>query len=178
MKGFKLSPPWNTYRNQLAALFAQDPQITVSEIREVEGQKANYNIDVEVKSHEKFVALDRVLPQMISFGNVFVSVTLYDEENRTEGLPAVEIFRTIFKGNPIVRDVKEAVDLTGKHYGFVRFEPEVIQFFNDDLTDFNGNWSGLAEDIAKDVFNVNSSINFCTAPRIETSVAAPLGEWP
>ena len=34
----------------------------------------------------------------------------------------------------------------------VCFKPQVVQFFDDDISDFNGNWSGLAQDIAREVF--------------------------
>ena len=63
-----------------------------------------------------------------------------------------------------MKDVRLAGDRTGTKHGFVRFQPEVIQFFDDDIYDYNGNWSGLAQDIAREVFcDEVRGIHFCTA---------------
>lgn len=76
-----------------------------------------------------------------------------------------ELFKVLFDGNPIVDNIETRTDQTGTDWNYVMFKPEVVQFFDDDLTDFNGLWSGLAEDIARDVFAENGrGICFCTAP--------------
>ena len=50
----------------------------------------------------------------------------------------------------------------------MQFEPTVIQFPNDDLTDPEGLWSGLAEDIAAEIFDIgDEAVNFCTARAYE-----------
>lgn len=78
-----------------------------------------------------------------------------------------------------MKDIRTVEDSAGITHGFVRFQPEVIQFFQNDISDYNGNWSGLAQDIAKEVF-VNQNVHFCTADlrENENSVCEPLGEWP
>ena len=59
-------------------------------------------------------------------------------------------------------------DFTGTRHGFVRFRPEVVQFFHDDISDYNGNWSGLAQDIAGEIFDQELlGIHFCTADKRE-----------
>jgi len=164
MMNLKLEAPWNTFRKKVNALFEHDPDITVGEICESENGKTNYAFDIEVRSHEKFVALDRVLPKVKQFGNVSVGITLYDEENTAGDGNRVDLYRTIFQGNPVVKDIKEAVDFAGTPHGFIRFKPEVLQFFDDDTSDFNGNWSGLAQDIAREIFESEcAGIHFCTA---------------
>ena len=53
----------------------------------------------------------------------------------------------------------------------VRFKPRVVQFFDDDISDFNGNWSGLAQDIAREVFGAEMrGVHFCTAAVNATGV--------
>lgn len=164
MRKLTISAPWYEFQKKVKALFERDPQIIVGDIYEPEGGEVNYAFDIEVRNHEKFIALDRVIPGIKEFGNVTLGIVLYDEENVTAGNAGVDLYKTIFSGNPIVKDVRDAVDHTGTHHGFVRFAPEVIQFFNDDISDFNGNWSGLAQDIAREVFtNDSSGIHFCTA---------------
>ena len=164
MVKLRLEAPWNTYQKKVKALFERDPDITVGEICESEDDRTNYVFGIEVRDHDKFLALDRVLPKTRTFGNVTLGIILYDEENRDLADEGISLFETIFKGNSILKDIKDVVDQTGTRHGFVRFQPEVIQFFDDDISDFNGNWSGLAQDIAREVFSeCYHGIHFCTA---------------
>lgn len=174
MEKLILEAPWNTFCKMLKALFKRDPDIQVGDIYETDGD-TDYAIDIEVKKHDKYIALDRLLPGIKDFGNVTVGIVLYDEENCETDV--ISLYKTLFDGNPIVDSIKTRTDPAGVDWNYVLFKAEVIQFFDDDLADFNGNWSGLAEDIAREVFAENSrGINFCTAPVASTN--APLGEWP
>lgn len=156
-----LEAPWDTYRKKLNALFEHDKDIEVCEFERIEDN--NYILDIYAKTHKKAMALEKVLPSCKTFGNMVVEIAIHDEENdKKENL--TEVYETLFKGNPIVKDFKNATDPAGYSHGFVRFKPEVIQFFDDNLTDYNGNWNGLAEDIAREVFVRTKGVNFCTAP--------------
>ena len=158
-----LEAPWQTFAKKLKALFERDPQIKVSDVYEIDDDDVQYGIDIEIRNSEKYKALDRVLPSVKSFGGVSLAITLYDEENAGLNSDAA-LYETIFNGNPILKEVKDVVDHTGSHIGYVVFNPEVIQFFDDDLSSYNGKWSGLAQDIAKDVFdNDFRGVYFCTA---------------
>ena len=164
MMNLKLEAPWYTYQKKVKALFERDPEIKVRDIVLPEDGRADYLFDIEVRNHEKFLALDRVFPKCVQFGNVTLAINLYDEENSAGADDVLALYETIFKGNPIVKDVRMVVDQTGTKHGFVRFQPEVIQFFDDDLYDYEGNWSGLAQDIAREVFvDETRGIHFCTA---------------
>ena len=176
-----IEAPWYTYQKKLNALFERDPDIAVDEICESDDDRTDYILDIEVFNHEKFIALDRVLPKVLDFGNVTLGVYLYDEENGVEPEDDIALYETIFKGNPIVKDILTVDDRCGVRHGFVRFKPEVIQFFHDDISDYNGNWSGLAQDIAKEIFEDDlRGVHFCTAGVNEKDdeVGKPLGEWP
>lgn len=164
MKNLKIEAPWYTFQKKVKALFERDPDIIVGDIVDADEGKVNYSFDIEVRNHEKFLALDRVLPKVRTFGNITLGIVLYDEENTAVESNRVALYRTLFDGNPIVKDIKEVSDFTGTQHGFVRFKPEVIQFFNDDTSDYSGNWSGLAQDIAREVFDSEiAGIHFCTA---------------
>ena len=159
---YKLEAPWYTYQKKVKAKFDRDPDITVGEIYQKENGK-DYGFDVEVRNHEKYLALDRVLNRMKIFGNIALFITLYDEENTLED-EAITVYKTIFKGNPIVRKVDDVIDATGTHHGYVVFEPEIIQFYDDDLSDYHRNWSGLAQNIARELFDdAAHGVYFCTA---------------
>ena len=159
----KLAAPWYTYQKKVKALFDRDPEIKVGDIILPEDGRADYLFDIEIRNHEKFLALDRVFPKCVQFGNITLAINLYDEENSAEADDVLALYEKIFKGNPIVKDVRVAVDQTGTKHGFVRFQPEVIQFFDDDIYDYEGNWTGLAQDIAREVFaDETRGIHFCT----------------
>lgn len=168
MMNFALEAPWYTYQKKVKALFERDEDINVGEIYVPDNADANFMFDIEVCNHDKFVALDRVMPKIRRFGNVVLGVCLYDEENSDAVDTGIELYKTVFEGNPIVKDIKDSVDQTGTRHGYVRFQPEVIQFFDDNLADYSRNWSGLAQDIANEVFGSDfHGVHFCTADKKE-----------
>jgi hypothetical protein len=163
-KNLKLEAPCYTYQKQVKALFERDPEIKVGDVILPEDGRADYLFDIEVRNHEKFLALDRVFPKCVQFGNITLAINLHDEENDAGADDVLALYETIFKGNSIVKDVRTAMDHMGTKHGFIRFQPEVIQFFDDDIYDYEGNWTGLAQDIAREVFaNETRGIHFCTA---------------
>ena len=179
MAKLKIEAPWYEFQKKVKALFQNDTDIYVGDIYQPEDGKTHYAFDIEVLNHKKFLALDRALPKTREFGNVSLGITLFDVENGSGVDDAITLYKTIFEGNPALKDFKEAVDFTGTKHGFVRFKPEVIQFFHDDISDYNGNWSGLAQDIAREVFTqAPAGIHFCTAAVDEDAACKPLGEWP
>lgn len=159
----KIIAPWYTYQKKLNALFGEDSDIEVGAVELAAEPGVNYTIRLEVKNHEKFLALDRAISKRVQFGGVVLSVTPVDVSDGS-GETVAELYRTIFDGNRIVKDIKEVSDFAGAPHGFIRFWPDVIQFPNDDTSDYNGNWSGLAMDIAREVFGeCGAGIHFCTA---------------
>jgi len=158
-----LEAPWENFNKKVKALFAGDPDITVGDVYETDGD-TDFAFDIEVKKHDKYIALDRLLPGIKVYGNVTLGIVLYDEENTATD--TLGLFNTLFAGNPIVSDFKTRKDPAGVDWNYVLFAPEVVQFFDDDIGDYYGNWTGLAEDIAREVFAENSlGVNFCTAPK-------------
>lgn len=166
-KKLNMEAPWYSYQKKIAALFEHDRDIIVGPV-EMNKATETYEMGIEVRNHQKFIALDTLLRKEVSFGNVKLVITLYDEENATNSVNTMMLYNTLFSDNPLVRDIIVNKDFTNTDHEFIRFEPEVIQFFNDDISDYNGNWSGLAQDIAKEIFYSpsESRIHFCTAPKI------------
>ena len=165
MKNLKLKAPWQTFHKKINALFGQDPDIVIGGIYKPEDGHANYAFDMAVKDGEKFAALDRLLPNKHVFGITTLEICMKDGEGRDKSAERIGLYATAFRGNPVVKDFKNVDDMFGCRHGYVRFWPEVLQFFHDDLTDYNGNWSGLAQDIAREIFADDAcGICFCTAP--------------
>lgn len=164
MLKFAIEAPWNTFVKKLTVLFEGDPDIDVSDIYEPEDGKTDYAVAIQVKKHEKFLALDRLLPWIKTFGNVTLGIDIFDEENGE--IDSAELFRVLFDGNPHVDSIQTRTDPAGVDWNYVLFKPEVMQFFDDDLADYNGNWNGLSEDNAREVFEENArGMNFCTAQK-------------
>lgn len=142
----KLSPPWTTYYRQLKALFGKDPDIKLF-FDEEEGA-----VELFVKNDYKAMALERLLPKEVSLGNVIVKILISDHE---DDLAASDksIWEDAFEGNPVVSKI-EVVELpfSSRPLVYIGFVKEVVQFFNDDLSDPNGNCSTLYQEIAKEVF--------------------------
>lgn len=180
-KNLKIEAPWYAFHKKVKALFAGDPDIEVGDIyKPAEGDESYFAFDLLVRNHEKFVALDKVVPSTVEFGNITVGICIQDMENSFDEAHPVKLFAAIFDGNPLVKDIKEVRDQTETVHGYVRFKPKVVQFLHDDIGDYNGNWTGLAQDIAKELFPNVAGVHFCTAGVYEKNgeVAHPLGEWP
>lgn len=168
MSNLKLLSPCQEFNNKVRALFAGDKDIEVSEIyKPDEGDESYFAFDIMVRNHKKFMALNSVVPPVVVFGNLSLGICVLDIENEQVETDPAQLFIAIFEGNPHIKDVKQAIDVAGLTHAYVRFKPEVIQFFNDDLSDFDRNWSGLAQDIARDLFKVGFGVHFCTAPANE-----------
>lgn len=165
MKTLSIEAPWYTYQKKLDALLSGDPEIIVSEIDDYpDDNGTDLQVNVLVYNKEKAIALDRMLKKSVDFGDIVLHIAVVDATaNESPEAGTIALFKTIFKGNPRVSDFKVATDFCGIDHGYVCFVPEVLQFHDDDLTDYYGNWNGLAEDIASTVFEVPDwSVHFCT----------------
>lgn len=168
MLGFNIQAPWVTYNNKIKALFAYDDDIVVSNIYHEED--GPYTMKITVYNTDKFIALQNLLEKEVKFGNVALHINVIQDSHLKDTSDPVALFTTLFGDNMLIKDIRIDTDFTGTEHCFARFQPEVIQFFNDDTSDYNGNWSGLAQDIAKEVFaNAPAGIHFCTASIRENS---------
>lgn len=151
----KLSAPWETYYREIKALFGSDPAI-----------KLNYDeetkvIKMYVEGQDKADALTELLPSVKMFGNVPVYLDVVPSY-----FVKVSKFKTFckaFDGNPAFVYAKATSGTSGEFAAeYIVFKKKVVQFFNDDLSDVNGNCTTLYETIAKDVFGEDSGVFFCT----------------
>lgn len=169
MGELRISSPWVTYYRKIKALFGKDPQIKITYDNDAP------EVKIFVENSEKAYAIAQLLPTVKSFGNVDLKVTVVpaNVENHMQNL-----VETAFKGNPAFVEVVQ----TGGEgpYTFkatyALFKKEVVQYFNDDLSDAHGVTSTLYQEIAKELFETDD-IYFCTATEGK-SLGTPLGEWP
>lgn len=157
----KLSPPWATYYHYIDSLFKGDKDV------EVVYAEQDYLIEVNVSDETKASALKIILPSKKEFGNVVLNIEVnYVRRKEGEGEEStdiIDVFKMAFQGNPNVNDIVSVKDFFGNTVNFVLFKKEVIQFFNDDISDAHGVESTLNEDIARDVFTKYAGkVLFCT----------------
>lgn len=150
-----ISSPWMTYYKKLVALFNDDPEL------EVKWNEDEKSVIIESTNTFKIMALEKLLDPTVAFGNVTITVKCRVKDGSEDSVSA--IFKTAFTGNPHISEVIDQETMGCIEQTFVLFKPEVIQFFNDDLTDYHGNWNGLSEDIMRDVINKDIRVNIGTA---------------
>ena len=150
----KLSAPWTVYTNQIKALFSQDKNVNVVY------DETNSTIKIYVNGATKAEAIQALIPATKQFGNVEVKVDVIPAN--PENMSRVDLIKAAFEGNPALDDIVTG-ELFGQPIAYAVMKKEVVQYFNDDLSDANGICSTLFQDLAKEVFGEDGSVYFCTA---------------
>lgn len=167
MENMKLSAPWMTFVHELEALFAEDTEVKVQ-------YNENTNVvKLYVDNSDKAAALEQLIPAKKEFGNVSVTVEVIPP-NLAEASKE-DVFARAFVGNPALAYTTSYDNPLG-HLTYIVFAKKVVQFFNDQLDDINGNKSMLLQEIAHDVFGEDHRVFYCTDA--DPKLSKPLGEWP
>lgn len=158
MMKLKLSPPWMTFYHEIQQLFKQDPDVfTVFDQEEM-------TIKVLVCGEEKSEALEHLLVKEKIFGNITVKVNVIPANEQLEAQD-INYFDAAFSGNPVYVSSREIyLPVYGK-MTYVVWTDKVAQFYNDDLSDINGNETMLFEDVARDVLIEEPGVFHCTVMR-------------
>ena len=153
--GVKLSPPWCTYVHYIESIFKGDPDVSIRYSEE------DYLVQIFVDKEEKYEAIRTLMPSCKAFGNVTLTIQVVPADEDKAQKDILDVFKKAFKGNPNVKDIV-SIEMFGATMNYIVFKKEVVQFFNDDLTDLHGAESTLNEIIAKELFDGYIGINFCT----------------
>ena len=165
-ENIKLAPPWITYYHEVKALFEKDEEVKITYNEE------NYELSIYVENGRKADALTQLFPTEKEFGNVKMKIKVIPANLGTN---YSQLFADAFYGNSAVKEIDNFDTVFGP-MSYVVFNREVVQFYNDQMDDINGNKSTLYQEIAKDVFEDHQGVYFCTdAP---AKLQKPLGEWP
>lgn len=147
-----MSSPWIKFYHEVDALFKEDPEVRVL------FDEGNYTIKLYVGNLDKAEALTQLLPAEKTYGNITMKITVLPANKLGES--KLGLFQKAFEGNPALSYVRSVNGLFNCNY--VVFAHKVVQFFNDDMSDVNGNCTTLYQEIAKDVFGDVPGISFCT----------------
>ena len=154
INGFKVVSPWVNYYREVEALFGKDPQI------KIEFDEDAPEIKMYIDDSEKADAIGQLLPTEKYFGNVLLKITIIPANGLYESQAAK--FRKAFEGNPVFVYAQTIEGIFANNINYIVFAKEVVQYYNDDLSDANGVRSTLYQDIAKDVFGERTGIFYCT----------------
>ena len=163
----QLSPPWVTYYKELQMLLGRDREIYL--VFDQEEMKVKVYVDNIAKAE----ALEQVLAESKTFGNVMMNVEVIPSNN-VRYTAGGNVYDDAFDGNPAFSYSREAALPVIDRLCYVVWAREIVQFFNDNLGDVNGNATMLYEQIARDVLKAAPGVYHCTAGPLN----APLGEWP
>lgn len=158
-KKIGLSAPWITLFKEYEAMFAEDPNVDVC----LKEEKGDYKaIVLYVTGDKKAKALGKLLPCEVKFGNIIVKIIVKPANELAEE-NIVQLFKDAFGGNKAVSCINAIDNPFGFNMAYIVFKKKVVQFYNDNLTDINGNCSTLYQEIAKDIFEVHDGVSFCTS---------------
>lgn len=157
MAATRIAPPWITFYREIVELFGDDPDIRLEYLS---GDGEDPKIKVFVNGMDKANALETILPKEMSFGNVTVTVEVIPSNDNEETI--VDVFLKAFKNNPVFSYAVMVDGVVSSPLSYVVFRNRVVQFYNDNLGDVNGNCTTLYEDIAQDVFGDLHGVFFCT----------------
>lgn len=170
-KNVKLSPPWTTVEKKIRALFNGDEDITIKPIKRL--ADGNLELSLEGPDACKMIALSSIMKTKYNFGNFNLNLVFRTTDGKEVGPIEVDewfddlygVYEDAFCSTATVIDIKDVQDRTGAENVVISFKKEVVQFFNDDLTDFYGNWNGLYTDIAKELLNDNLFVKYTIAEK-------------
>ena len=159
--GPKLSPPWYTLQQKFQNIFGCDPAVTVKDLDTSQDPKMVVPIIVDDK--KKGTALRTFIRASFPMGNIVVTtevknskgeswqpLTIKDEKQLCDAI--IDAFR----GNTLFVEAKPAEPLPGfpTRVGLIMAKV-VVQFFNDDLTDYYNNFNGVAAEVMGDLINMS-----------------------
>lgn len=152
MSKLDLQSPWILYMRKLVKMFEKDNDVNVI------CDEKNNTVKLLVNNAIKADALAQLLPTEKTFGNIVCKINVIPSNNESIG----DLFQRAFVGNSAVTKIERVSDLFEDDGIYVLFDPVVVQFFADDISDFYGNESTLYEDLAREIFEQTPQVHFCT----------------
>ena len=152
----KLSAPWQIYYKELCELFKFDPEVRI--VYDTDEQIINIYVDNTAKAE----AMAAVLPTEKDFGGITVLIVVIPANKTNLRRTRGTTYEDLFYKNPIVDDIVTIEGVMTNPITYVIFKKEVVQYYNDSLSDAHGLCSTLYQDIAKRVLDADEGIFFCT----------------
>lgn len=163
----KYIAPWSDFTLMTEAMFKGDPDV------HVEFDCPKRMLKLYVKGDAKADAISKIMAKEKRIGNIVIKVQVVPANGTKRGkakknaakLDTLEVFKTALEGNSAFSQSAVKKSDFGIPMNYVVFVPKVVQFYNDERSDINGNLNTLYQTIAREIFDEDFSdeINFCTA---------------
>lgn len=166
-----LAPPEITYFNEIKHSVGVDPLVSVGPLRQVSG--SGFSVTLTVKGLRKAKALATLLILNKTLDNLRIRVRVRTSEGQSVSpitgsltpLQLAKLYRTAFRSNKLFCFVSTRA-IFAKIYVYPVFKLRIVQFPNDDLSDFYLNYNNVAAFVFRDVLRNSisrTSIQFSTA---------------
>jgi hypothetical protein len=163
----KLSPPWYSLWNEVSHAIGKDVNIQVLGLNV---SSEPYKITIITDNESKGQALSTILVPKHQFGHITVTVSVQNcTGEQFQGLSVssvtdlVDIFKEALRDNDLfVNAISKPISPlpNAPVYVYPVFMKEVIQFFNDDLTDLYNNYNNVAANVFRNI--LKTTINGIT----------------
>lgn len=156
-----LSPPWWTLQAKMLHTVGAASNVRVDRLVE---NPTGYTLPVVTADPATGTALATLLTQIFPMGNVVVTVAVQNTDGRPWEARVISTVDALagavkdaFHANPLFTDVLVGSNFPGAYTQVVAvFVPAVVQFYNDDLSDYYRNFNGVAakvfDEILRDEF--------------------------
>lgn len=175
-KNDRLSPPWIEHMSKLAAFFAEDKRIEVSQEIDDGGKGTVYGkifFDGDLNSYDAF---NLVFNKKVEFGKVKLVINVIPANknleakvakrspNRPKTLTDLAALKLVLSKNPVFDRMKFSTFLDTRRC-FCIFKPVVLQWYADNLCSPWKLNTGIPEVVADIVFRQGVGALFCTLPK-------------
>ena len=147
-----LNPPWVTLLNQFTYTIGLDPAVTVGKLDTQ--HKDFYVLPIIVDDGKKGISLCTIIREQFVFGNNNVITRVQNSAGKVwEGLVVtsldqlMSVCKDALTGNPLFVEAIEQQPLPGLQRVAVIIAKEVVQFYNDDVSDAFGNYNAVAAQV-------------------------------
>ena len=153
-----LSPPWYTFWNKVNSALGNDPNVSVGPL---DTSSNPYVIQVSVSDQNKANALATIVQRNQVFGNVGVQVQILYQGQQAVPVAvssaqqlAQVVQKALFNNAWLVEvQFRSLTPGSKQEVVFPIFQKAVIQFFNDDLSDYYSNFNGVVDSVFANVLN-------------------------
>lgn len=147
-----ISPPWYTFANKLKNTYGVSNLVQVNDL--IEAQSGNYYLIINAFEDDVAYALRQILPLNIIMGNITVNLVIFNTKGaivklarRKYNVEEIDnLFNTALKGNPLF--IKT---VTANKRIFVVIAKEIVQFFNNDISDLCSNLNEVAAKVFDEI---------------------------
>ena len=158
-RNVSLSPPWFTLQRKFANTFGCDPAVTVGDLSET--SQTIKVLPITVDDEKKGRALRTIIRQKFPMGNSLVTTEVKNSKGKCWEAIVIEnekqlqgVITDAMAGNPLFVEVKLGALPPFSRVGIIMTKT-VVQFWNDDLSDFYSNFNGVSAEVLFDLINTD-----------------------